>query len=111
MGYLIPFIFVYNQALIMNGSFGLILATFLTMVVVAILSASSLSGFLFKNLKLYQSILLGVAGIALTVLAASRSVLEQPAVQTGVIVVAVALIGAFMMVNRKALKAMAMQAT
>ena len=109
MGYLIPFIFVYNQALIMNGSFGLIMATFLTMVIVAILSASSLSGFLFKNLKLYQSILLGSASIALTVLAASRSVLEQPAIQISVIVVAIALIGAFMTVNRRALKAMAVQ--
>ena len=104
MGYLIPYIFVYNQALIMNGPFGLIAATFLIMVVVSILSAAALSGFLFKNMNLFQSLLIGLASITLTVLAASRSVLEQPVIQLSVIAAALVLIGAFMMVNHKALK-------
>ncbi|MDX9957414.1 MAG: TRAP transporter large permease subunit, partial [Spirochaetia bacterium] len=110
MGYLIPFIFVYNQALIMNGPFGLIAATFLIMVVVSILSASSLSGFMFRKMNKFQSLLLGIAGITLTVLAASRSVLEQPVIQTSVIVIALALIGAFVIGNRKVLKTMAVSA-
>jgi hypothetical protein len=75
------------------------------MVVVSILSASALSGYLFRTLKLFPSLLLGAASIGLTVLAASRGLLERPVVQIGVIAAALTLIAGFMAINRKATRA------
>jgi len=95
MGYLIPFIFVYNNGLIMGGSMGLNLATFIVMLIVCILSASAISGFLFKRLKLYQSVVLGAASIALTIFAASKPTLSLGTVQVAVIVTGLALLTAF----------------
>jgi TRAP-type uncharacterized transport system fused permease subunit len=106
MGYLIPYIFVYNQALLMRGSAGIILATFLIMVVVSIVSASAFSGYLFRNMKLYQSLLMGAVALGLTVLAASAGILSNGLVQAVVIVSAVFLISTFVIMNRKALHAM-----
>jgi TRAP-type uncharacterized transport system fused permease subunit len=105
MGYLIPFIFVYNPALLMQGSAGIIIATFLVMVIVSILSASAFSGYMFKNMKLYQSLLMGAAALGLTVFAASAGILSSGFVQAGVIVAALVLISIFVRMNHRALKA------
>jgi len=77
MGYVIPFVFVYNQALLLQGPALAIIATGLLMLVVAILTSSSITGFLFKRLPLVPRILMGACIVALVLLSANESLLAS----------------------------------
>ncbi|MBU0926235.1 MAG: TRAP transporter fused permease subunit [Spirochaetes bacterium] len=105
MGYLIPFIFIYNNGMILQGSAGLIAATFIVMLLVAILFAAAISGYLFKKLKAYQSVALGIAALGLTVFAAAKPVLDRALVQSITIAGGLLLLALFAVGSRKAGKA------
>jgi TRAP-type uncharacterized transport system fused permease subunit len=107
MGYIIPFIFVYNPALILNGPVLDIIATFLLMLVVSALWSATFSGYLFKKLNLLARFVLGIATAGLVVLAANVKIMTQLIPQIVIIVVTVALIVAFFRLNKKAKIALA----
>ena len=78
MGYVIPYIFVYNKALLLQGPAHAILATALVLFVVVILTASAITGFLFKPVHMAFRILMGAAVIGLILLAANESLMASP---------------------------------
>jgi TRAP transporter 4TM/12TM fusion protein len=75
MGYVIPFVFVYNQALLMQGPALAVVATALLMLVVAIMTSSSISGFMFKRLHMITRFLMGGGVVALIMLSANEKLL------------------------------------
>ncbi len=77
MGYVIPFVFVYNQALLMQGPGLAILATALLMLVVAIMTSSAITGFMFKRLHLLTRILMGGGVVALIMLSSNETLLAS----------------------------------
>jgi len=77
MGYVIPFVFIYNQALLMQGPGLAIVATGLLMLVVAIMTSSSITGFMFKRLHLITRFLMVAGVVALVVLSANEKLLAS----------------------------------
>jgi TRAP-type uncharacterized transport system fused permease subunit len=106
MGYLIPFIFVYNPALILRGTPLDIIATFLLSVIISGLWAATFSGYLFKHLNIIVRILLGLVTAGLVVLVCNVKIMGQLLPQIAIIVVGVAAIALFLTVNRKTVKAL-----
>jgi TRAP transporter 4TM/12TM fusion protein len=106
MGYLIPFIFVYNPALILRGTPLDIIATFLLVVIISGLWAATFSGYLFKHLNIIVRILLGLVTAGLVVLVCNVKIMGQLLPQIAIIVVGVAAIALFLTVNRKTVKAL-----
>ncbi|MDD3820020.1 MAG: TRAP transporter fused permease subunit [Spirochaetales bacterium] len=106
MGYLIPFIFVYNPALILRGTPLDIIATFLLGVIISGLWAATFSGYLFKHLNIIVRILLGLVTAGLVVLVCNVKIMGQLLPQIAIIVVGVAAIALFLTVNRKTVKAL-----
>ncbi|HOX31659.1 MAG TPA: TRAP transporter fused permease subunit [Spirochaetales bacterium] len=105
MGYVIPYIFVYNQALLLQGPAWAIVATALVLFVVVGLTASSITGFLFKPLRLPTRLLLGAATIGLILLAADEKLLAAFTPAMAVIAAAGALIIAFLILNQRTVRA------
>ena len=77
MGYVIPFVFVYNQALLMQGPALAVMATALLMLVVAIMTSSAITGFMFKRLHLVTRILMGGGVVALIILSSNEKLLAS----------------------------------
>ena len=101
MGYLIPFVFVYNPALILNGPLLDIVATFLLMILVSGLWASAFTGYLFKPLGIPVRLAMGVVTAGLVMLACNVKVMTQLLPQIVIIIAALAAIAAFFVLNKK----------
>ena len=71
MGYIIPFIFVYNRSLLIQGPVVLVVATFLGLIMVCGFFAASMSRYLLRELKIYQSVFFGLLSLALAIFLAS----------------------------------------
>lgn len=65
VGYIVPFIFVYQPALLMRGSIGGILLAAGSALVGTIALAGAMSGYLFRSIFWWQRILLGAGSITL----------------------------------------------
>jgi TRAP transporter 4TM/12TM fusion protein len=104
MGYIIPYIFVYNQALLLQGPAYAVIATTLLLVVIVGLTASTITGFLFKPIKLPLRIAGGAATVGLIVLAASGKLLATFAPAMTIIAGASLLIVYFILRNRRTVK-------
>lgn len=101
MGYIIPFIFVYNPALILNGPVLDIIATFLLMLVVSALWSATFSGYLFRKMGLPLRIGLGLATAVLVVLAGNVKIMTQLGPQIAIILLSSAAIVLFFVFNNK----------
>jgi TRAP transporter 4TM/12TM fusion protein len=108
MGYIIPFVFVYNPALILNGPVLDIIATFLLMIVVSGLWSATFSGYLFKKLNLITRFVMGFATAGLVVLASTVKIMTQLLPQIVIILATIALIAAFFVLNKRTKRALAM---
>jgi TRAP transporter 4TM/12TM fusion protein len=81
VGFLIPYVFVFNPALLMQGTALEIYSVIAVMAIAVILFAAGLSAFLIRPLKAIERVvLLGAAG-GLTVLAAYPAAVNSPAVR------------------------------
>lgn len=105
MGYLIPFIFVYNNALILKGGTLDIIATFLISLIISMLWAATFTGYLFRNINRVLQILLGVFTAGLVVVVCTVSIMTQFIPQLIIIVVSLIVLASFFILNRKAVKA------
>ncbi len=105
MGYLIPFIFVYNNALILKGTPLDIIATFLMGLIISMLWAATFSGYLFRSINRILQILLGVFTAALVVVVCNVSIMTQIVPQVIIIFLSSALLTTFFILNRKVVKA------
>ncbi|MDZ4344490.1 MAG: TRAP transporter permease [Candidatus Binatia bacterium] len=65
VGYIVPFIFVYQPALLLRGSTSEVLLTATTAVIGTIALAGAMSGYFFGNVTWWQRVLLGVGSITL----------------------------------------------
>lgn len=107
MGYLIPFVFVYNEALILNGPVLDIIATFLLMLIISALWSSVFSGYLFKKINIPVRLIMGIITAGLVVLAANKDIMSQLVPQMIIIIASIAAIVAFFILNNKTKKALA----
>jgi TRAP-type uncharacterized transport system fused permease subunit len=105
MGYLIPFIFVYNNALILKGTPLDILATFLLGLIISMLWSATFTGYLFKNMGRVLQIILGIFTASLVVLVCNVSIMTQLVPQIIIIAGSFAILIAFFILNKKAVKA------
>ncbi|MDD3981684.1 MAG: TRAP transporter large permease subunit, partial [Spirochaetales bacterium] len=106
MGYLIPFIFVYNPALILQGTPLDIIATFLLGMIISGLWAATFSGYLFRRINMITRVLLGLITSGLVVLVCTVSIMSQLMPQIAIIVLGLAAIAFFLALNKKAVKAL-----
>jgi TRAP transporter 4TM/12TM fusion protein len=81
VGFLIPYVFVFNKALLMEGSPLEIITVTVVLVVAVLFFAAALSGYFFKPLNIGWRILLFVLAALTTVLCALPEVLNSPMVQ------------------------------
>jgi len=65
VGYIVPFIFVYQPALLMHGSTGEVLLAATSAVLGTVALAGAMSGYFFGNVIWWQRVLLGVGSITL----------------------------------------------
>ena len=104
IGYLIPFIFVYNKSLLLQGPVVLIIATFLGAIVVSGFFSVGISRFSTRDLKLFQSVLFVIASIGLTVFICSDIFISSALIQYAVIGAAFFFIILFLVKNNKVTK-------
>ncbi len=65
VGYIVPFMFVYDQALILQGSMGEILVAAVTAIVGAVAVAAAMQGYLLGRAYWWERLLMGAASLAL----------------------------------------------
>jgi TRAP transporter 4TM/12TM fusion protein len=88
-GFLIPYVFVYNQALLMRGKPLEIITVTLMLIVAIIIFAGALSRYFFKPLNRFFQILLFVLAGLVTFLCTKPDLLNLPAIRTiGILVLA-----------------------
>jgi TRAP-type uncharacterized transport system fused permease subunit len=88
-GFLIPYVFVFNQALLMRGTPLEIITVTLMLLVAIIFFAGALSGYFFRPLNLVLQILLFVLAGLTTFLCATPDLLNSPMVRIlGILVLA-----------------------
>ncbi len=106
MGYLIPFIFVYNNALILKGSPLDIIATFLLSLIISGLWAATFSSYLFVHINRIAQILLGFLTAGLVVMVCNVNIMTRLDAQIAIIVAALVALSAFFYFNRKTVRAL-----
>ena len=65
VGYIVPFIFVYQPALLLHGSTGEVILAATTAVLGTIALAGAMSGYFFGNVNWWQRVVLGMGSITL----------------------------------------------
>jgi TRAP transporter 4TM/12TM fusion protein len=65
VGYIVPFIFVYQPALLLHGSTGEVLLAATTAILGTVALAGAVSGYFFGNISWWQRVVLGIASITL----------------------------------------------
>jgi TRAP transporter 4TM/12TM fusion protein len=106
MGYLIPFIFVYNNALILKGSPLDIIATFLLSLMISGLWSATFSSYLFVHINRIVQILLGILTAGLVVLVCNVKIMTRLDAQIAIIAVALVAFSAFFYFNKKTVTAL-----
>jgi len=104
MGYIIPFVFIYNSAIILRGPIYAIIATSMLLFIAVTFSASLVTGYLFKHISIVVRVLLGVAAAAVVILACQKSLLFTFVPAMIVIVIGTVFLFAFYRLNRKLVK-------
>lgn len=106
-GFMIPYIFIYNQALLMRGTTLEIVTVTLMMLVVIIFLAAALSGYFLRPLKLAYRLLLAVLAGVVTFLCARPDIINSvPARIVGLLILAAPL-SRYLWMKMRASKAMA----
>jgi len=109
MGYIIPFVFIYNGAIILEGSVYAILATALLLFMAVALNSAAVTKFLFRPIGLVTRIILWVAAAGLVVLSCQEKFLATFSVAMVVIVIGGAFLLAYTLMNRKLVKRFTME--
>lgn len=104
MGYVIPFVFIYNNAIILQGPILAILATTLLIFLAVSLNSAAVTAFLFRPIRMPVRIALWIAAAGAIYLSTHEALLATLPVSLGVIAVSGAALGAFYVLNRKMVK-------
>ena len=86
VGFIIPYIFIYNPALLLQGTFMQILSLCILMVYIIIFIAAGLQGFYIKNLNIYLRAAAIIIAGSLIVFACSKT-LNTTAIQIAITVI------------------------
>ena len=92
IAFVVPYIYVYNQALLLQGGLAEIISLVLVMIIAIAALSSAVSGCFFKKLDLFERAFLAVLGFGGVVLCTYRSVVGHPIT----LVVAASIILAFL---------------
>lgn len=104
MGYIIPFVFIYNGAIILHGPIYAIIATTLLLFMAVAINSAAVTKFLFKPIGTVTRILLWIAAAGLVVLSCQEKFLATFSVAIVVIVIGGAFLLAYTLMNRKLVK-------
>lgn len=104
MGYIIPFVFVYNNSLLFIGPTYTTIATVLLLFIGVTFSSSMITGYLFRPLNLVMRVILGVATLAIIVLATQAELLSAFVPAVIIIAVGALFLAGFYLFNRKMVK-------
>ena len=104
MGYIIPFVFIYNSAIILRGPVYAIIATSMLLFIAVTFSASVVTGYLFKHIGIMVRLLLGLAAAAVVFLACQKTLLFTFTPAMIVIVLGAVFLFGFYLLNRKLVK-------
>ena len=86
VGFIIPYIFIYNPALLLQGSFMEIISLCFLMIYIIIFIAAGLQGFYIKKLNIYfRTVALAVSAL-LVVLACSKNLMDKSFIQIIILV-------------------------
>lgn len=100
VGFVIPYIFVYNRALLMQGTFVEIITLIALITVAVTFIAAGMRGYLTRALKPMERAMVMAFGVALVFFATKPHVINQVGWRIGILVVAVAMI-AFSVVRKR----------
>jgi len=106
IGYLIPFIFVYNESLLLRGPVVLIIATFLGAIMVSGFFAVGMSRFSIADMKIWQSAIFVVASIGCTAFICSKAFMASTVLQIAIICGVLVLIVLWLIKNNSVTKKM-----
>ncbi|HWR10257.1 MAG TPA: TRAP transporter fused permease subunit [Rectinemataceae bacterium] len=109
MGYIIPFVFIYNGAIILHGPIYAIIATTLILFMAVAINSAAVTKFLFKPIGAVTRILLWIAAAGLVVLACQEKFLATFSYAMIVIIVGGAFLVAYTLMNRKLVKRFAVE--
>ncbi len=101
MGYIIPFVFVYNTSLLFIGPIYATIATVLLLFIGVTFSSSAITGYLFRPLNLPIRVLLGLFTLAIVVLSTRQKLLASFTPAMVVIVVGSIFLVGFFVLNKK----------
>jgi len=104
MGYIIPFVFVYNTSLLFIGHTYTTIATVLLLFIGVTFSSSAITGYLFRPLTLVPRILLGLLTLAIVILATQAKLLATFVPAMIVIVIGSVFLVGYYIYNRKMVK-------
>ncbi len=92
IGFIIPYIFVYNPALLMRGTWLEIVTLSALIVLAIILLSSGMRGYLLRIINGMERVVLGIAGFALVILATQPQIINRYSVRITILGVAAATI-------------------
>ena len=101
MGYIIPFVFIYNGAIILNGPIYAIVGTAMVLFIVVALNSAAVTAFFFHPIKLGGRIVLWMAAAGLVVLSCQKELFEHEVASIVILAIGFAFIAAYTLINRK----------
>lgn len=104
VGYIIPFVFVYNNAILLKGPIYATLATLLLLLMAVTFNSAAVTAYFFRRIGLVVRVILWIATVAIVVLATREALLATRSFAMAVIAVSGAFLIAIYLLNKKEVK-------
>ena len=101
VGFIIPYIFVYNPAFLMRGSFLEIIALCILVFYAVVTMASSMRGYFNRTLKLWERAILGALTVAMVIIACNPKIMHSYTVDIALIISAVVILAFLLSCDKK----------
>ena len=101
VGFIIPYIFVFNPAFLMKGSFLEIAALCVIVFYAVITMASSMRGYFHRILKLWERALLGALTVGMVIVACSPKIMHSYTVDIALIISAIVILVFYILAKLK----------
>jgi TRAP transporter 4TM/12TM fusion protein len=92
VGFLIPYVFVFNKGLLMQGTILEIITAVIVMFAATVLFAAGLSGYLFSKVRMGKRILLLLLACGGSILCASPRIVNSPEVRIAILLILLAIV-------------------
>lgn len=101
VGFLIPYVFIYNQALLMRGTALEIMTIVAVLLIAIILLAGAMSGYLIKILSFPLRVLCLGAALGVAFLGTRAELLQMPVVQGTIFVLLLLILSRWLSIRRR----------